>query len=57
VAAGTSLGRVGVSDNIGPMIARFLSEDNRWINAQPIEVPVVGSINTHSILPWSGCAL
>jgi NAD(P)-dependent dehydrogenase (short-subunit alcohol dehydrogenase family) len=38
VAAGTALGRVGVPDDIGPMIARLLSEDNRWINAQRIEV-------------------
>lgn len=34
----TVLGRVGVVDDIGPMIANLLSEDNRWINAQRIEV-------------------
>jgi NAD(P)-dependent dehydrogenase (short-subunit alcohol dehydrogenase family) len=34
----TALGRVGVPDDIGPMIASLLSEDNRWINAQRIEV-------------------
>jgi NAD(P)-dependent dehydrogenase (short-subunit alcohol dehydrogenase family) len=34
----TALGRVGVADDIGPMIAGLLSEDNRWINAQRIEV-------------------
>lgn len=34
----TALGRTGVPDNIGPMIASFLSEDNRWVNAQRIEV-------------------
>jgi NAD(P)-dependent dehydrogenase (short-subunit alcohol dehydrogenase family) len=34
----TVLGRVGVPDDIGPMIANLLSEDNRWINAQRIEV-------------------
>lgn len=34
----TALGRVGVPDDIGPMIANLLSEDNRWINAQRIEV-------------------
>jgi NAD(P)-dependent dehydrogenase (short-subunit alcohol dehydrogenase family) len=34
----TALGRVGVADDIGPMIASLLSEDNRWINAQRIEV-------------------
>ncbi|OCK60141.1 SDR family oxidoreductase [Bradyrhizobium sp. LMTR 3] len=34
----TALGRVGQPDDIGPMIAGLLSEDNRWINAQRIEV-------------------
>lgn len=34
----TALGRVGVPDDIGPMIASLLSEDSRWINAQRIEV-------------------
>ena len=34
----TALGRVGVPDDIGPMIASLLTEDNRWINAQRIEV-------------------
>ncbi|OSQ36728.1 SDR family oxidoreductase [Thalassospira mesophila] len=34
----TSLGRVGVPDDIGPMIATLLSEDSRWVNAQRIEV-------------------
>lgn len=38
VAASTALGRAGVPDDIGPMIASLLSEDNRWINAQRIEV-------------------
>lgn len=33
-----ALGRVGVPDDIGPMIASLLSPDNRWINAQRIEV-------------------
>lgn len=33
-----ALGRVGVPDDIGPMIATLLSEDNRWITAQRIEV-------------------
>ncbi len=33
-----ALGRAGVPDDIGPMIASLLSEDNRWINAQRIEV-------------------
>ncbi len=34
----TSLGRVGVPDDIGPMIASLLGPDNRWVNAQRIEV-------------------
>ncbi|NWD04133.1 SDR family NAD(P)-dependent oxidoreductase [Pseudomonas gingeri] len=34
----TALGRAGVPDDIGPMIASLLSESNRWINAQRIEV-------------------
>ena len=34
----TALGRVGQPDDIGPMIASLLSEDNKWINAQRIEV-------------------
>jgi NAD(P)-dependent dehydrogenase (short-subunit alcohol dehydrogenase family) len=38
VADMTALGRVGVPDDIGPMIASLLSEDNRWVNAQRIEV-------------------
>ncbi|MDR8014500.1 SDR family NAD(P)-dependent oxidoreductase [Ectopseudomonas guguanensis] len=34
----TALGRVGVADDIGPMIASLLGEQNRWVNAQRIEV-------------------
>lgn len=34
----TALGRAGVPDDIGPMIAGLLSETNRWVNAQRIEV-------------------
>jgi NAD(P)-dependent dehydrogenase (short-subunit alcohol dehydrogenase family) len=34
----TAFGRVGLPDDIGPMIASLLSEQNRWINAQRIEV-------------------
>ena len=34
----TALGRVGVADDIGPMIAGLLGPDNRWVNAQRIEV-------------------
>lgn len=34
----TALGRVGVADDVGPMIASLLSESHRWVNAQRIEV-------------------
>lgn len=34
----TALGRVGVADDIGPMIAALLTDANRWVNAQRIEV-------------------
>jgi NAD(P)-dependent dehydrogenase (short-subunit alcohol dehydrogenase family) len=38
IAELTALGRAGLPDDIGPMIASLLSEDNRWVNAQRIEV-------------------
>ncbi len=38
VAGMTALGRAGEPDDIGPMIAALLSSDNRWVNAQRIEV-------------------
>jgi NAD(P)-dependent dehydrogenase (short-subunit alcohol dehydrogenase family) len=38
IADMTALGRVGLPDDIGPMIASLLSEENRWIDAQRIEV-------------------
>ncbi|MDR1482868.1 MAG: SDR family oxidoreductase [Synergistaceae bacterium] len=38
VAEMTALGRAGLPDDIGPMIASLLSDDNRWVNAQRIEV-------------------
>ncbi|WP_137172343.1 SDR family NAD(P)-dependent oxidoreductase [Massilia sp. HP4] len=34
----TALGRVGVPDDIGPMIASLLGDENRWVNGQRIEV-------------------
>lgn len=34
----TALGRPGVADDIGPMIASLLSDENRWVNGQRIEV-------------------
>jgi NAD(P)-dependent dehydrogenase (short-subunit alcohol dehydrogenase family) len=33
----TALGRHGVAEDIGPVIASLLSDDNRWVNAQRIE--------------------
>jgi NAD(P)-dependent dehydrogenase (short-subunit alcohol dehydrogenase family) len=38
VSSVTALGRAGLPDDIGPAIAALLSEDNRWINAQRIEI-------------------
>ena len=38
VASATALGRAGLPDDIGPMIASLLSETHRWVNAQRIEV-------------------
>ncbi|PXW17524.1 SDR family NAD(P)-dependent oxidoreductase [Paraburkholderia caballeronis] len=38
VAEMTALGRAGVPDDVGPMIAALLADDNRWVNAQRIEV-------------------
>lgn len=37
VAAQTALGRVGLPDDIGGVVASLLAPDNRWINAQRIE--------------------
>lgn len=38
VASQTALGRVGEADDIGAMVAALVSPDNRWVNAQRIEV-------------------
>ena len=38
LSAMTALGRPGVPDDIGPMITALLSEENRWVNGQRIEV-------------------
>jgi NAD(P)-dependent dehydrogenase (short-subunit alcohol dehydrogenase family) len=38
IAELTALGRTGLPEDIGRMIASLLSEDNRWVNAQRIEV-------------------
>ena len=37
VASATALGRAGLPDDIGGVIASLLSEDNRWVIAQRIE--------------------
>ena len=34
----TALGRLGQPDDIGLTVASLLSDDNRWVNAQRIEV-------------------
>ena len=34
----TALGRAGVRDDIGPMIAALLFDDNRWVNGQRFEI-------------------
>lgn len=38
IASQTAMGRVGLPDDIGGMIAAFLGEENGWINGQRIEV-------------------
>jgi len=43
IASQTALGRVGVPDDVGGVIASLLTEDNRWVNAQRIEVS--GGVN------------
>lgn len=37
IASQTALGRVGLPDDIGPLIASLLTEETRWVNAQRIE--------------------
>jgi len=37
IASQTALGRVGVPDDIGPLIASLTTEATRWVNAQRIE--------------------
>jgi NAD(P)-dependent dehydrogenase (short-subunit alcohol dehydrogenase family) len=38
VSSVTALGRPGLPDDIGPAIASLLSDENRWVNAQRIEI-------------------
>ncbi|RYX98777.1 SDR family oxidoreductase, partial [bacterium] len=37
IASMTALGRVGLPDDIGPLIGSLLSEDSKWVNGQRIE--------------------
>jgi NAD(P)-dependent dehydrogenase (short-subunit alcohol dehydrogenase family) len=37
LAAQTALGRVGVTEDIGPAVAAILSEECRWLNGQRVE--------------------
>ena len=38
IAAATALGRAGLPDDIGGVVAFLCTEEGRWINAQRIEV-------------------
>jgi NAD(P)-dependent dehydrogenase (short-subunit alcohol dehydrogenase family) len=38
IAGGTALGRVGLPDDIGSVVAFLCSDDAKWVNAQRIEV-------------------
>src|ERR1700678_1668011 len=38
IAENTALGRAGLPEDLGSMIASLLSEENHWVNAQRIEV-------------------
>jgi NAD(P)-dependent dehydrogenase (short-subunit alcohol dehydrogenase family) len=38
IAGQTPLGRVGLPDDIGPVVAALLTDDMRWVNGQRIEV-------------------
>lgn len=54
VAEMTALGRAGVPDDIGPMIASLLCEENRWVNAQRIEVSGGMALEAGSARPGVG---
>src|ERR1700678_4558047 len=45
VAEGTALGRAGVPEDVGRMIASLLSEENRWVNGKRFE-DTGGYVNT-----------
>ena len=38
ISQATALGRPGKPEDVGPMVAALLVDENRWINAQRIEV-------------------
>ncbi|RZM19404.1 MAG: SDR family oxidoreductase, partial [Pedobacter sp.] len=38
LASETALGRVGLPDDIGSVVAFLCSDESKWINAQRIEV-------------------
>lgn len=38
IANTTALGRVGLPDDIGSVVAFLCSDDAKWVNAQRIEV-------------------
>ena len=38
VSGMTAMGRSGVPEDIGPMVASLLSDANRWVTGQRIEV-------------------
>ena len=38
IASNTALGRVGLPDDIGGVVAFLCSEEGRWVNAQRLEV-------------------
>jgi NAD(P)-dependent dehydrogenase (short-subunit alcohol dehydrogenase family) len=38
IANGKALGRVGLPDDVGSVVAFLCSEDAKWVNAQRIEV-------------------
>ena len=38
IVSQTALGRVGVPDDIGGVVAFLCSEDARWVNGQRLEV-------------------
>ena len=38
IASQTALGRVGETEDVGPMVAALLSDDARWLNGQRVEL-------------------